>query len=187
MKIAGEKVEDIYETSKPICACCVAVWAVTIILLGCERDCCIENHKCAVSSTSQSQTEREAPLSFLFLSWLLFLMRHVGQSSNSQGHHTLLTNLFVPAFLASTHGQPSQSGTASPSAGCQMLWPGFQTICLPARRRCDECCRVPGWPTGNKSSAAFRLNSSPLSFGSHRYKSGLIHPDFVRYWTNWVK
>lgn len=60
MKIAGEK--DIYETLEPLCACCVAVWAVTIILLSSERDCCVGNHKCAVSSTSQSQTEREAPL-----------------------------------------------------------------------------------------------------------------------------
>lgn len=71
-------------------------------------------------------------LFFLFLSSLLFLMRHEGRHCKSSGHPALFDNPSVRVFLASTPTHPPQSGAASPPTLCQMLWPGLQTICTPA-------------------------------------------------------
>lgn len=162
-------------TLKPACACCAAVWAPALREMvsvwtptwtgwSQPEGGALCHHILPVSQVSSFPTRTRAD-----------------QSCNSSGRHMLLTNLLGLVFLASSHTHPSQSGTASLSAWCQMQWPGFQTICLPAGRSVKKAAESQADPQGTNS-----LNSSLLWCGCHRWKSGLILPGFVEYLKNQV-
>lgn len=98
-------------------------------------------------------------------------------------HQPICTN--VPSIYP--HTQPSQAGTAFPSAQWQMRWPGLLTICFPAGGGAKYSAEFQAELHRRNPLLLLTEDFSPLLFGCQVPKSGLMHLDFVRRRVSQVK